>query len=281
MSSASQLFTDRRRTTSAALADDITKIRVYYWQRGFREAQVDTVLVPGARGSAVAFRITEGEPTRISTMTVSQRAPVLSPKELSDLTLLHQGEPLSLIALDSTLAHLHTAVWNKGYGDVRIDTSVPRPDASHLVPVRIDIDPRWITRVGSGTESLAPTQKIAVLNKSDTSIAAEIPANLSNGLYAVWVDNNGVLSPPVFINQARINQFEFPEVDPGRRFRLFGRNLKLDGFTPSVRFVDEFGNRLAGSIVGGDAYAYKVKAPSGVVPGRTYTIHFKNGANKG
>lgn len=147
--SPSQVFTDRRRTTSAALADDITKIRVYYWQRGFREAQVDTVLTPGRRGSAVAFRITEGEPTRISTLAISQRAPVLSPKELSDLVLLREGEPLSLIALDSTLAHMRVAVWNKGYGDVRIDTSVPRPDASHLVPVRIDIDPRWLTRVGT------------------------------------------------------------------------------------------------------------------------------------
>ena len=38
--------------------------------------------------------------------------------------------------------------WNKGYGDVRIDTTVPRPDASNVVPVKIDVDPGWITRVG-------------------------------------------------------------------------------------------------------------------------------------
>ena len=94
------------------------------------------------------FRIVEGEPTRVGTLSVTQRAPVLSATELADIVELHEGEPLNLIALDSTLAHLHSAVWNKGYGDVRIDTSVPRPDASHLVPVRIDIDPRWITRVG-------------------------------------------------------------------------------------------------------------------------------------
>ena len=47
------------------------------------------------------------------------------------------------------LARLRDAVWNHGYGDVRIDTSVPRPDASHLVPIRIDIDPRYLTRVGT------------------------------------------------------------------------------------------------------------------------------------
>jgi outer membrane protein insertion porin family/translocation and assembly module TamA len=144
-----QLFIDRRRTTPAALGEDITKLRVYYWQRGFREAQVDTVLVPAGRGTAVTFRIVEGEPTRVGTLDVSQRSPVLTPRELEDAVVLKSGAPLDLVALDTTLARLRNAVWNKGYGDVRIDTTVPRPDASHVVPVKIDVNPRWITRVGS------------------------------------------------------------------------------------------------------------------------------------
>jgi outer membrane protein insertion porin family len=146
--SRSQLFIDRRRTTPAALGEDITKLRVYYWQRGFREAQVDTVLVPAKHGAAVTFRIVEGEPTRIGTLDVALHAPVLSARELTDAVVVRAGEPLDLIALDTTLNRLRDAVWNKGYGDVRVDTTVPRPDASHVVPVRIDVDPRWITRVG-------------------------------------------------------------------------------------------------------------------------------------
>jgi outer membrane protein insertion porin family len=145
---ATQIFRDRRRTTPDALGEDITKLRVYYWQRGFRHAQVDTVLVPATRGMAVSFRIVEGEPTRVGTLDVTQRTPVLSDEELAGAVVLRSGAPLDLVALDSTLARLRTAVWNKGYGDVRIDTTVPRPDASRLVPVRIDVDPRWITRVG-------------------------------------------------------------------------------------------------------------------------------------
>ena len=142
------LFTDRRRTTRQALGEDITNLRVYYWRRGYRDAQVDTVLAAAKRGVAVTFRIVEGEPTRVGTLTLTQRAPVLSPDELRDAVALREGEPLSLVALDSTLARLKTAVWNHGYGDVTIDTTVPRAGASHVVPVTIDIDPRWITRVG-------------------------------------------------------------------------------------------------------------------------------------
>jgi outer membrane protein insertion porin family len=143
-----QLFTDRRRTTPAALGEDITNLRVYYWQRGFRDAQVDTVLTPAKRGSIVEFRIVEGEPTRVGSLEVTQTSPVLSPAELADAVVLRSGEPLDLVALDTTLARLHAAVWNKGYGDARIDTTVPRPDAAHVVPVRIAIDPKWMTRVG-------------------------------------------------------------------------------------------------------------------------------------
>ena len=64
------LFIDRRRTTPEALGEDITKLRVYYWRRGFREATVDTMLKPTKRGVAVTFRIVEGEPTRIASLTI-------------------------------------------------------------------------------------------------------------------------------------------------------------------------------------------------------------------
>jgi outer membrane protein insertion porin family len=142
------LFTDRRRTTRKALGEDITNLRVYYWRRGYREAQVDTALAPAKRGVAVTFRIVEGEPTRVGSLNVTQRAAVLSPSELAEAVELRQGEPLNLVALDTTLARLKAAVWNHGYGDAVIDTTMPRPDASRLVPVTIEIDPRWITRVG-------------------------------------------------------------------------------------------------------------------------------------
>ena len=145
----SQLVVDRRRTTSAALGEDMDQLRIYFFRRGYRSATVDTVLTPGKQGTAIEFRIVEGPPTVVSSMVVAQKTPVLSDREMSELVELHAGDAFDLVALDSTLSRLHAAIWNKGYGDVRIDTSAPRPDASLQVPVRITIDPRWITRVGS------------------------------------------------------------------------------------------------------------------------------------
>ena len=144
-----QLFIDRRRTTPAAMGEDITALRVYYWRRGYRDAMVDTILTPAKHGMvAVQFRIAEGVPTRVASLIVTQRTAVLTPAELAHAQVLRAGDPLSLIALDTVVSRLRDAVWNHGYGDASIDTAVPRPDAARLVPIRIDIDPRYVTRVG-------------------------------------------------------------------------------------------------------------------------------------
>lgn len=152
------LFIDRRRTTPEALGEDITRLRVYYWRRGFREAAVDTVLEPTKRGVAVTFRIVEGEPTRLTSLTIDQRRPVLSAHELGRAVAVQEGDPLSLVALDTTLDRLRVAVWNHGYGDASIDTSVTPLGSPHEMALRITIDPRYLTRVGSvhfeGNEAL-------------------------------------------------------------------------------------------------------------------------------
>lgn len=145
------LVRDRRRTTRAALGEDITSLRVYYWRRGFREAQVDTALAPAKHGMAVTFRIVEGPPTVIGAMAVTQRTPVLTPRELATATVLREGDPFSLIALDTMLTRLRDATWNHGYGDVVVDTAVTGPGQAHRVTLNVTVDPRWITRVGSIT----------------------------------------------------------------------------------------------------------------------------------
>jgi outer membrane protein insertion porin family/translocation and assembly module TamA len=153
------LFIDRRRTTPEALGEDITALRVYYWRRGFHEATVDTVVTPRKRGVAVTFRIHEGEPTRISSLAITQREPILSTHELERAVAVQEGEPLDLVALDTTLDRLHVAIWNHGYGDARIDTTVTPLGDPHSMALRITIDPRYLTHVGSvrfeGNQSLS------------------------------------------------------------------------------------------------------------------------------
>ena len=120
---------------------------------------------------------------------------------------------------------------------------------------------------------------LPIVNSSDTYVAAQAPSIYTLGLYKAWVqDSNGIQSAPAFVNRARITSMEYPEVDPSRQFRLFGRNLRLAGATPTVRFVNV--STLAstpGTVSsGGDSYIVTVLTPANITPG-TYTLYYSNG----
>lgn len=145
----------------------------------------------------------------------------------------------------------------------------------------------------------APTVWIAAVNASgvagayadigsvmtaDGYVSAQIPSGYGNGLYQVVVkDDTGTASAPVSINRARITSAEFTEVDAGRQFRLFGRNLVVAGATPEVRFVDTTTlASVAGTVIaGGDRYEVAIQAPAALVTGRTYAIYYRNGLGGG
>jgi outer membrane protein insertion porin family len=142
--SKSRLFYRRQYLDHDELRRDVLRIRVFYWKRGFRETQVDTVVADrGTKRVAVTFDIKEGPPTTVSDITVNQQNTVLSPREVSDRTLLKKGDPLNLLRLDSTVVFLQQRVWDKGYADAVIDTTVVPDSAAKSAAVTITIDPRW------------------------------------------------------------------------------------------------------------------------------------------
>jgi len=139
----------------------------------------------------------------------------------------------------------------------------------------------WMQEVGSSAASLTPQLQLAVLNSNSASyVSAQIPPHLAVGLYAIWVKDGAMLSNPVFINKARAwgaNDLCGLEVDSGRSFRLFGRNLYFPGQgTPTVNFVAG-ATSLAATVSGVDKYTLNVTAPAGLVAGTAYTLVVSNG----
>ena len=154
------LFKDRHYLDRTELRRDMLRIRVFYWKRGWRDAQVDTVVTPKDEGVRVEFRVTEGAPTRVSSIRVERPSAVLNDNEVRNAMKLRAGDPLNLIALDSSIAFLKSALWDKGYGDAdaRVDTIVV-DTAAKAASVRASIDPKWATTIGqisiSGNERVS------------------------------------------------------------------------------------------------------------------------------
>ncbi|MBA3340762.1 MAG: BamA/TamA family outer membrane protein [Gemmatimonadaceae bacterium] len=123
---------------------DPLRIRVFYWKRGYRDATVDTLVTPkGADKVAVTFLVKEGTPTLVSDLNVRQKDTVLSEQEVAGRVVLGENSPLNLLRLDSSVVFLQQSLWEKGYADAVLDTTVVVDTAAKRATVEVTIDPKW------------------------------------------------------------------------------------------------------------------------------------------
>ncbi|GAC1409008.1 MAG: hypothetical protein NVSMB53_00420 [Gemmatimonadaceae bacterium] len=130
------------------LERDVLRVRVFYWKRGYRETQVDTAVVPRGRNMVgVTFVINEGRPTLVSNVIVSQATPILSQKEIDSRVEIGKNGPLNLIKIDSSRVLLQTRMFDKGYADAEVDTSVVVDTTSRSAVVKFTLNPLYKTTV--------------------------------------------------------------------------------------------------------------------------------------
>jgi outer membrane protein assembly factor BamA len=134
------------------LRRDILRIRVFYWKRGYRDAQVDTVVARrGSEQVAVSFNIAEGAPTLTRAVQVRQTDSVLTTSQIDRLVELEQAKPFNLIALDSSVVHIRNLLQDRGYADARVDTATAVDTTTKSAEATITISPRSLIHIGAVT----------------------------------------------------------------------------------------------------------------------------------
>jgi outer membrane protein insertion porin family len=146
--SKSPIFYKRAYLDRDELARDLIRARVFYWQRGYRDATVDTIVrADGRKAVKVTLVVNEGQPTRVSGVDLTQTIPLLNARDIRTRVLLKTGDPLNVFKLDTTRVRLRERLWEKGYSDARVDTSTQIDTAVRRATVTIKVDPRYVTRV--------------------------------------------------------------------------------------------------------------------------------------
>ena len=134
------------------------------------------------------------------------------------------------------------------------------------------------------TPASARAVLLPVLTQLAGQATVQVPNTLPLDCYQVWVQDNGGKSNQVVVNQAVGQHFDGPEVTPGGRIRLFGRNLQLAGYAAQVRFVAQGGGGGGGLATvqpgGSDAYSLVLQAPATLLPGQTYDVFVSNGRSE-
>ncbi|MBK5187884.1 MAG: BamA/TamA family outer membrane protein [Gemmatimonadaceae bacterium] len=150
----SHLVYDTRTLDHVELARDVVRIKVYYYKRGYRETEVDTTVTRAKSHTNrvhVTFKVTEGKPIIVQSITVQLPDSVLKGKALRRAVVVHRGDPLNLVDLDTSHVRLRDALWDKGYADALIADTIQVQDSARTAEVEIRVNPRWIATVESVT----------------------------------------------------------------------------------------------------------------------------------
>ncbi|MGI9078178.1 MAG: BamA/OMP85 family outer membrane protein [Gemmatimonadaceae bacterium] len=142
-------FVDEEYLDRDVVAADIRHVRVLYFKRGYRRARVDTIITPSRGGVELEFVITEGEPTIVSSLDVTRNDSVLVDDAIRKHLKLAPGAPFDLDLLDSTATSFRNALWDEGYADAEVRSKVALSDSAMRAAVRISIDPKPRTTVGT------------------------------------------------------------------------------------------------------------------------------------
>lgn len=148
----SPYFYERRYLDRTELARDILRLRVLYYKRGWRQAQVDTVVSQKEPGRAVVtFRVTEGEPLRLDSVVVRRADGTPPPDNVRRAARLRAGDPLDLFRVDTTLLRIRERLWDEGFADAVVDTAVAIDSARRRATLTYSIDRRQRAVVGDIT----------------------------------------------------------------------------------------------------------------------------------
>jgi outer membrane protein insertion porin family len=161
MFSRSPTIEDRYYLDAAEFRRDVLRLRLYYWKHGYREAVVDTILKrTGPREVAITFKIDEGRPTLVRKLSIAYDSSLMNDKTRNRLTLLHANDPLDLVVLDSMRVLFQNQLWDEGFGDGVVDTTITVDERAYVGDVGFTLIPNRRTTIGRVT--VAGNQRVDV-----------------------------------------------------------------------------------------------------------------------
>lgn len=238
----SPTFVQREYLDRTEFRRDVLRIRVFYWERGYRDVTVDTSITAHRGGGVnVNFDVHEGQPTRIARLSVVYDSTILSDRQRRKAMLIHAGDPLSLVRLDSTRMNLQDAMWDAGYGDALVDTTIRVDSATKSGLVSLTIFPHWKTFVGpvvvNGNSQVktATILSLMTLKPGDLFRRSELLES-QRGLYESNLFRQARISTPAGTDSIKPLIVDVIEA-PLRDARLSGGVNNVDFFQLDGRFT--------------------------------------------
>ncbi len=141
---------------------DVLRLLVLYRQTGYIDARVDTVVARGRDHVDVRFTITEGEPVRVTSLSVSGTEGIIPPAQLIRDLPLREGDPFDQGRLIVSTDSIQRALQNRGFPFPLVYRRFSMQYADKTAQVEFLVDPGPAARIDSieviGPPDLDPTR---------------------------------------------------------------------------------------------------------------------------
>lgn len=150
---------DRQYLDARALLADAVRLRVFYYQHGYRDVVVTTDTTRAGHRMRVTFAIAEGQPVVVA--SVAYESADSTPRDILRDLPLHEGAPLSLVAFEATRDSIAARLRNRSYAHAIVLGGYDIPAGSpYTAHVRFELVPGPRTRFGEisvvGAEKVSP-----------------------------------------------------------------------------------------------------------------------------
>ncbi|MFW6331041.1 MAG: BamA/OMP85 family outer membrane protein [Gemmatimonadota bacterium] len=149
---------DRAYLDPDELEADVFRLRVYYYERGFREVEIAADTVSAGDRVKVVFTIREGRPVRVDAVELAGAPASLRIEPLP----VAVGDPFDVVAYEATRDTLRSRLRDSGYAraEVLVGYSIEAEDP-YAATLRYDMVPGPALRIGpievEGTVETSPT----------------------------------------------------------------------------------------------------------------------------
>ena len=151
-----EAFERTQRLDARELRTDVARVRIFYFRRGYRQAQVDTSLVRASGKVDVIFKITENSPVIVEQFEVLGLEGIPESAEIIAQLPLRVGEPFSEIDLADSHDVIASELGRRGYARAVVLVS-------HTIPSSDSLGARVVLQVERG-----PLMRISEIEVSGT-----------------------------------------------------------------------------------------------------------------
>ncbi len=149
-------FTVRRCLDRTELPRDRARLVVFYRQRGYPDAVVDTAVTESGNGVEVEFQIVEGLPTILESFIVQGLDSVVNRAAVTGGLQVRAGDRFDRVALDAARDTVARRLRNSGYPRAEVTNSFDVDESRRVAFDTISVDTGPFTRIGRVNLSVVP-----------------------------------------------------------------------------------------------------------------------------